>query len=107
MSKKLNRATNGLGREVTFMKKPVYFYWPQGDPPLVYSTKIDKKQWITDNISDIKYFQEVDFMLIDWELYEGGWVVTAYDNPPLFYYLCQIGDYGCHRPKELEYFIKK
>ena len=29
-------------------------------------------------------------MMIDWDLYEGGWVVNSNDNPGLFYYLCQI-----------------
>ena len=44
-------------------------------------------------------------MMIDWDLYEGGWVVSSYDNPGLFYYLCQIGDWGARKPKELEYFL--
>ena len=60
-------------------------------------------QWIRDNISDGNHYEEVSFMLIDWELFEGGWVITSYDNPPLFYYLCQIGDWGINKPKELEY----
>ena len=103
MSNTLCRAHNGSGKEVTFMKKPVYHYSLCGDPPLVYSTKLDKKQWIRDNISDENHYEEVSFMLIDWELFEGGWVITSYDNPPLFYHLCQIGDWGINKPKELEY----
>ena len=107
MSKKLQRASNDNGNEVSFMKKPVYFIWHDGNPPLVYSTKLDKKQWITDNITHKKYLQEVDFMLIDWELYEGGWVITSFDNTHLFNHLCQIGNEACNPPKQLEYFKKK
>ena len=107
MSNTLRRAQDGGGNEVSFMKKPVYHYSLSEDPPLVYSTILDKKQWIRDNINNDENYDMVSFMLIDWELYEGGWVVSSYDNPSLFYYLCQIGDWGARKPKELQYFIKK
>ena len=107
MSNTLFRAQDGGGNEVSFMKKPVYHYSLYGHPPLVYSTYIDKKQWIRDNIDNEDNYEMVYFMLIDWDLYEGGWVVTSYDNPGLFYYLCQIGDWSARKPKELEYFIDK
>ena len=107
MSNTLNRAKDGGGNDVSFMKKPVYQYSMQMDPPLVYSTRLDKKEWIRNNIIDPDNYEMVSFMLIDWDLYEGGWVVASYDNPGLFYYLCQIGNWGSHIPKELQYFIKK
>ena len=107
MTSKLRRARDGCNNEVSFMKYPVYYYSMHMDPPLVYSTILDKNQWIRDNINNEENYDMVSFMLIDWELYEGGWVVSSYDNPGLFYYLCQIGDWGVRKPKELEYFIKK
>ena len=107
MQNQLRRARDGCDNEVNFMKKPVYHYSMLMDPPLVYSTILDKKQWIRDNINNDENYDMVSFMLIDWELYEGGWVVSSYDNPGLFYYLCQIGDWGVRKPKELEYFIEK
>lgn len=107
MPNTLRRAQDGGGNEVSFMKKPVYHYSLCGDPPLVYSTYLDKKQWIRNNIKNEDNYNMVYFMMIDWDLYEGGWVVTSYDNPGLFYYLCQIGDWGVRKPKELEYFINQ
>ena len=107
MQNQLRRARDGCGNEVHFMKKPVYHYSMQMDPPLVYSTILDKNQWIRDNINNDENYEMVNFMMIDWNLYEGGWVISSYDNPGLFYYLCQIGDWGARKPKELQYFIKK
>ena len=107
MANTLRRAKNGYGNEVNFMKKPVYNYSVELEPPLVYSTELDKEQWIINNIENEENYEAVNFMLIDWKLYEGGWVICSYDNPGLFYYLCQIGDWGIRKPKELEYFIKK
>jgi hypothetical protein len=49
----------------------------------------------------------VENLMIDWHLYENGWHVhyeNCYKNKHLFYYLQQMGGYGGHRPKELEYF---
>tara|TARA_B100001063_G_C16777756_1_gene567177 strand:+ start:8883 stop:9206 length:324 start_codon:yes stop_codon:yes gene_type:complete len=106
MQNQLRRARDGCSNEVSFMKKPVYHYSMQMEPPLVYSTILDKKQWIRDNIKNEENYEMVSFMMIDWDLYQGGWVVTSYDNPGLFYYLCQIGNWGSHRPSELEYFIE-
>ena len=107
MQNQLRRARDGCSNEVSFMKYPVYYYSMQMDPPLVYSTELDKKQWIRNNIKNEENYEAINFMLIDWKLYEGGWVISSFDNPRLFYYLCQIGDCGLYKPTELEYFIKK
>ena len=107
MPNTLRPARDGCGNKVIFMKKPVYHYSLFGKAPLVYSTLLDKKQWIRENIDKEENYEMVYFMLIDWDLYEGGWVVTSYDNPGLFYYLCQIGEWGICKPKELEYFIDR
>ena len=52
--------------------------------------------------------QAVEDMLADWILYENGWHVgypeEGYKSPELFYYLCQIGSSGFHRPNALESF---
>ena len=51
--------------------------------------------------------QPVQKILIDWDLYENGWLIVAYKNKDLFCYLCQLGNYGSHRPIELTYFQKE
>ena len=48
-------------------------------------------------------------LFTDWQLYENGWYIPygdGYKNEHLWYYLTQMGNYGSHRPKELEYLSK-
>ena len=94
MPNTLRRARDGYGNEVIFMKKPVYHYSLCGDPPLVYSTYLDKKQWIKDNIDNEDNYEMVYFMMIDWDLFWSdvdylwstlvviaesiNWLITAY-----------------------------
>ena len=51
--------------------------------------------------------QLVKNMLVDWQLYEHGWLVTTgesgrFRNETLFYYKCQMGDCGKYRPVALD-----
>ena len=47
---------------------------------------------------------EISKLLIDWDLYENGWLVPNYKNKHLFYYLSQISNWGRHRPAALKLF---
>ena len=50
---------------------------------------------------DAQHVEDVEKMLVDWELYENGWFIVGYSNPHLFNYRCQIGNWG--KPDALEY----
>ena len=100
-------AKNGCSTDVTFKKKKVYFDWDTGIPLSSLGAEQNKTDFIKSRVLEI-HIQEVENMLIDWNLYENGWYVNypkgGYKNKHLFYYLSQMGQYGSHRPKELEYF---
>lgn len=108
MSKeKLRRALNGYNEKISLMGIPVYNDWMVGQEYDILGNRLDKKQWIIDNISEEDKYEAISFMLVDWYLYENGWFIASYKNKHLYKYLCQIGNWGNHRPEELEYFIKK
>ena len=98
----IRRAKNGTGNDVTFSGIPVYHKYSAGFRQSILGSKLDKILWINDNVNDKNYINDVSLMLVDWELYENGWLVTLYKNKQLFYYRCQM---GCNntRPEQLDY----
>ena len=97
----IRRAKDGCGSDVTFSGIPVYHKWSAGFRQSILGSKIDKISWINDNVNDKNYINNVSSMLVDWELYENGWLVTPNKHKHLFYYRCQIGINK--RPKQLDY----
>ena len=72
-----------------------------GYPMSELGRKLDKLSWITEQVVDAQHVEDVEKMLVDWELYENGWFIVGYSNPHLFNYRCQIGNWG--KPDALEY----
>ena len=108
---KLRAALNGCNGKISLKDKQIYHYWSSGSSPSILGQKLDKNEWIQHNITDEQYTNKIEWLLADWEPYENGWLVTTQDsgdyrNNHLFYYKCQMGNYGSHRPQELDYFTK-
>lgn len=112
----LRAAKNGCSSEIKFKGKKVYHEWDNGIQKSKLGIKLNKEEWIINNIKDVMIVdavRDVINLLLDWELYENGWEVvyhekdnmgrSGYKNKHLFYYLQQLGDWGHFRPKELEY----
>ena len=84
--------------------KPVYHRFDAGThKESDLGEEMDKDAWIEANITDDEHKKRVQGMLVDWKLFEHGWLVDDYTNVHLFYYKTQIGDYGSHRPNALKY----
>lgn len=99
----LRRALDGCNGEIKIDGKYVYHEWDRGGYPMSeLGRKLDKLSWITEQVVDAQHVEAVKKMLVDWELYENGWLVVGYSNQHLFYYKCQIGQ-NRTTPKELEY----
>lgn len=108
-------ARNGCASEIKFKGKKVYHEWDNGIPKSELGKKLNKEEWIMNNIKDEsdENRNKIKNLLLDWELYENGWEVvyhekdnmgrSGYKNKHLFYYLQQLGDWGCFEPKELKY----
>lgn len=107
MNQTIRIGKNGCGSEVDFRGKKVYFHWENYQSHSILGGKLDKTVYIKANIdrpdNDLD-LSGISKLMMDWELYENGWLVTNYKNKNLFYYLTQIGDYGQHRPAELKLF---
>tara|TARA_B110000285_G_C15054964_1_gene579058 strand:- start:494 stop:808 length:315 start_codon:yes stop_codon:yes gene_type:complete len=102
----LRAAKNGCSSEINFKGRKVYHDWQSGVPMSCLGEKLDKTEFLK-SIVDETNLKAVENLMIDWHLYENGWHVhydNCYKNKHLFYYLQQMGGYGGHRPKELEYF---
>lgn len=100
----LSKAKDGCNGEVLLADKCVYYEWERGGYTISeLGTKMDKKTWINEHIVNTKHEDDIQKMLVDWELYENGWFITGYSNNHLFNYLCQLGSYP--EPKALEYII--
>ena len=97
----IRRAKNGCGYDVTFSGIPVYQTYSAGFRKSILGNKLDKNVWINNNVNDKNYINDVSSMLVDWELYENGWLVNPHKNNHLFYYRCQIG--LSTRPEQLDY----
>jgi len=101
-------ARNDCASEVDFRGKNLYFNWENCQSHSILGPKLDKIEYIKtlmdrpDNEGDLLALSR---LMVDWELYENGWLVTKYENVHLFYYLTQMR-VGCMvfcRPKELNY----
>ena len=92
MSKdKLRRCLNGCGGQVSLQGLAVYHDWSWGESYDKLGAELQKNEWIKENIKSPEHYDSVSAMLIDWQLYEGGWFINSYNNTHLFNYLCQIG----------------
>jgi hypothetical protein len=107
----LRAAKNGCSSHITF-KHPngtqkVYHDWDNGVSMSSLGKKLDKTAFLKTKVDECN-LAAVEKLMEDWYLYENGWHVVypegGYKNKHLFYYLCQMGDYGSHMPVELEYF---
>jgi len=102
---KLRRAKNGCNGEIQFDGKYVHHRWDWGGRAVSeLGPQMDKNTWINEHVVDAKHVDEVQKMLVDWELYENGWFIVGYSNNHLFNYRCQLGN--PRRPKALEYLKK-
>ena len=105
----IRSARNGCASEITFKGKKVYHEWDCGVNKSYLGKKLNKTEFLK-NLVDEKNLESVENLMIDWVLYENGWIVELqgddYRNGHLFYYLTDLRGYGWHRPKELELFKK-
>ena len=100
---RLRRALNGCNGGISVRGLPVYHEWDAGAyEDSILGSKADKPAWIDANITDASKKPEVTALLAGWDLYDHGWVHRG-SNKDLYYYLCQIGDYGMHRPPAFDY----
>ncbi len=103
MSTKIRLAKNGCSSPVYFHGKAIY----KKCELLAHHTlsdlgpPTDKNAWIEANLADPSKRADVERLLVDWELYENGWLVTGDSNTRLFLHKCQIGDHGYHKPDAL------
>lgn len=104
--KMLKIAINGCNNEVKFNQKPVYYNWSEGIEKSTLGNKLDKIEYLKSLLTDQNKINLIIDLFSDWELYENGWLVNNTNNPRLFYYLSQIGNYGYNRPTELNYLNK-
>ena len=107
----IRAAKNGCSSEINFHGKKIYHDWDTSTTnKSELGMKLCKIKWIENKVTDKSKLNEVMYLFIDWELYENGWYVEypdrGYKNKHLFYYLQQMGNYGLHRPEELDYLSK-
>lgn len=107
MSKTIRAAQNGTGASVQLCGIGIYHVFePLGRLSLSeLGAELDKDAFIHSRVSDEKATLVKD-MLVDWRLYEHGWLVSvddsgSYRNEKLFYYKCQMGNYGLYKPEAL------
>ena len=108
MSKTIRAAQSGCSNAVHTCGIRIYHVFePLGEVSIAeLGAELDKDAFIRQRVSDENDVQQVKDMLVDWRLYEHGWLVSAddegrYHNNELFYYKCQIGNYGLHKPEAL------
>lgn len=104
----IRAAKDGCASEITFKGKKVYHDWESSSIPKSHlGEKLDKIEFLKENLINENYLSAIEKLMVDWVLYENGWHVTynnGYKNEHLFYYLTQMYGYGRLRPEELEYF---
>ena len=105
----IRAAKNGCSSDITFKGKKVYHNWDSSKiPKSSLGEKLDKTGFLKENLVDESHLPAIENLMVDWYLYENGWLVVCsdegYKNKHLFYYLQQMGNWGSYRPKELEYF---
>jgi hypothetical protein len=102
MSKeKLRISLDGCNGKVTLKGLLVYHNWYFGESYDKLGQQLQKDEWIKQNITKQEHYDSVSSMLIDWQLYEGGWFINSYTNRHLYNYLCQFD--SNHRPESLSY----
>lgn len=109
----IRASKDGCNTLIKFQGKHVYHNWSSGidksslgtqlDKTIYLNSKLDKTTHLNSKINS-ENINAILNLMTDWELYENGWFIKSYKNQHLYYYLCQIGDYGYHRPSELDYF---
>jgi len=109
MTKTIRAARNGCGGGIRLCGITIYHVFePLGELSMSeLGAELDKDAFICSRVTDEKDVQLVKDMLVDWQLYEHGWLVTTqgsgrYRNENLFYYKCQMGNYGSHVPEALK-----
>ena len=100
-AKFLRNVRNGCNGKVQFCKKNVYHKYSVGESYDILGFKLEKDEWIKNNIENPEYEEDVTKMLEDWELYKNGWLINGINNVQLYYYFAQIG--RSSRPKALSY----
>lgn len=101
-------AKNGLGKDLQWRDKSIYYNSNSGVSLAILGNKTGKDNWIMENIGDIKNTIVLKRLLASWELYENGWLYRHQDSQRsrhLFNYLCQIGNNT--RPIELRLLKNK
>lgn len=103
----LSIAKDGCGNNRTFCGKQIYYSYDKNiTPEFIRSVLGDtqyKNGWIKENINSESKIETIQNLLTDWTLYEKGWFIGNSNNTHLFYYLCQISNWGSLRPNELDY----
>lgn len=109
MVKKLRKAKSGTVGDIKLCGMDVYHKYEALSTAemSVLGARMDKDAFICSRVLEPKDQQRVRDMLADWQLYEHGWLVTTdelgnFRNNHLFYFKCQIGDYGSHKPEALQ-----
>ena len=100
-AKFLRNVLNGYNEKVKFSKKIVYHKFSKGKSYDILGFKLEKDEWIKNNIENPEYEGDVTIMLEDWELYKNGWLINGIKNVNLYHYFAQLG--RTSRPKELSY----
>mgnify|MGYP004007446067 CR=1 FL=1 len=99
----LRIAKNGSSCDIKFLGKTVYINCRHGNISInSLGIKLDKNEWLINNIKHKHNLNSVNANLMDWQLYENGWYVSTYNKTSLFNYLCDIGSSSI-RPIELDY----
>jgi hypothetical protein len=99
----IRQAKNSGGSHVEFNGKKIYFSWDYGKNLLDLGDKMDKMDYFRENI-DESNLKAVQNLMIDWDLYENGWLVDRYQNQTLLHYLRQWGGACNTPPTALKYF---
>ena len=108
MAKVLRKAKDGCAGEIQLCGMDVYHQFE----PLATAkmselgAPMDMDAFLCGRGLEPKDQQRVRDMLADWQLYEHGWLVTTdgsgnFRNEHLFYFKCQMGNYGLHKPEAL------
>ena len=108
----LRLAKNGGGDRVMFGGKQIYYSHTDGCDFSILGSKQNKETWIKQQLkpeyNDDMTIQAIsNKLLVDWELYENGWIVSSkpyigYKDSRLLYAKCQIGNRAY--PTEIKFF---
>ena len=109
MAKVLRKAKDGCGGDIQLCGMDVYHNFEPLSPTKMseLGAPMDMDAFICSWVLQPKDQQRVRDMLADWHLYEHGWLVTTnksgrFRNKHLFYFKCQIGNWGYNKPEALQ-----